>query len=836
MFKGTPHHTGVMAEFKNRGFEFNGSTSEDRTNYFASMAQNDANLDWYLRWLADALVNSNVARKDLDSEMTVVRNEMESGENNPSSVLYQKTIAAAYWWHAYGHVPIGARSDVENVDITHLQAFYHKYYQPDNAVLIVTGKFDPAKTLAIIADTFAKIPRPARVIEPTYTLDPVQDGEHAVTVRRVGGAPVLYAMYHIPAGSDPRYAAAILSLTILGGNEFRLSHSVIEKGLAADAGAEAISREEPGVALFYAELKADQPIEPARDALLATAESVAAAPFTADELARAKNVWMRGFDNLLADPERLGIGLSEYVALGDWRLLFFRRDTVKAATLAEVNDFAQAFFVRSNRTLGVFIPTPDPVRAPALARVDVQKEMKDFKDDTSVSAGEAFDSSPENLEKRTTFASLPNDIRLGLLSKKTRSAKVEVRINLRFGDEKSLFGKDMAASLAAAMLSHGTERLSREQLAAEFERLQTSWSVGGSAEGATLSLKTDHEHLAAAMKLGIEVLRHPRFDEKEFEQVKSATIQAIQADIDDPQTVLGEKVAQQGNPYPKGDVRYPETSSEELDDLKIATIDEARNFYREFYGATDAVITAVGEFDEPEFKSLVNDGLSTWVSAKPYTRVPRPFYALPAAQLKIETPDKQNALMLVKTTAPLKESDREFQALRVATEIFGGGAAGGSRLADRIRQKDGLSYSVGAFASGGQFNANSSWEAEAIFAPQNQARVRADFYEELARAQKDGFTLAELNQANEGIRQELRLARAQDTSLVGLLASLIERNEPISYLTQVQKLRDSLSVAEINAAFRKYVVPDGLVFGVAGDFAAKTPATPVPAPGTSPAK
>ncbi len=157
LFKGTPRHPTVWGEFNKRGLRANGSTWLDRTNYFASFAANDVNMAWYLDWLADAMTQSFIARKDLDSEMTVVRNEMEMGENSPGRILFEKTMAAMYQWHNYGKSTIGARSDVELVDIGRLQAFYHLYYQPDNATLIVSGKFEPQRTLALIEQHFGKI-------------------------------------------------------------------------------------------------------------------------------------------------------------------------------------------------------------------------------------------------------------------------------------------------------------------------------------------------------------------------------------------------------------------------------------------------------------------------------------------------------------------------------------------------------------------------------------------------------------------------------------------------------------------------------------------------------
>ena len=156
------------------------------------------------------MVNSFVAKKDLDSQMTVVRNEFESGENDPGRILLQRAMSTAFLWHNYGNSTIGARSDIENVPIERLQNFYKTYYQPDNAVLLVAGKFDEAKTLDLIVKNFAPIPRPARVLPKIYTSDPVQDGECAVTLRRVGDVQIVTPLTGA-SGSHPDFAAVHLA-------------------------------------------------------------------------------------------------------------------------------------------------------------------------------------------------------------------------------------------------------------------------------------------------------------------------------------------------------------------------------------------------------------------------------------------------------------------------------------------------------------------------------------------------------------------------------------------------------------------------------------------------
>ncbi|MEO7851889.1 MAG: pitrilysin family protein, partial [Rubrivivax sp.] len=352
LFKGTPKHPQVWAEFTKRGLAANGTTSVDRTNYTASFSANGENLQWYLGWLADAMVNSTITRADLDTEMTVVRNEMERGENSPSRILIQRTLATMFDWHNYGRSTIGARADVENVDIPRLQAFYRLYYQPDNATLIVSGKFDAAQALGWVVGSFGEIPEPTRKLPLQYTLDPAQDGERSVTLRRSGGAPLLMAAYHVPPGSSTEFAAVEMLAQVLGDTPSgRLHKGLTEAGLASSTFAFAWSMAEPAVLILGAELAPGQDVDQARTRLLQVGESLAQAPVTAEELKRAQAEWLNDWEQTFSNPNAVGVALSGAIAMGDWRLFFLGRDQVREVTLAEVQGVAQRYLLPSNRTL-----------------------------------------------------------------------------------------------------------------------------------------------------------------------------------------------------------------------------------------------------------------------------------------------------------------------------------------------------------------------------------------------------------------------------------------------------------------------------------------------------
>ncbi|MGH9674258.1 MAG: M16 family metallopeptidase, partial [Bryobacteraceae bacterium] len=420
LFKGSARHKDIPKELSDHGTRPNGTTWLDRTNYYETFQATDANLEWALDLESDRMVNSFVARKDLDSEMTVVRNEFEAGENDPHGVLFERVVSTAYLWHNYGKSTIGARSDIERVNIERLQAFYKNYYQPDNAVLLVAGKIDEPKTLALVHKYFSPIPRPTRMIQPTYTDEPAQDGERFVTLRRVGDVQALIAAYHVPPGAHDDFPAIFLAgqalTTVPAG---RLYKALVEAKKAATVGGFTFALKEPGLMMFDAAVRKESSIDEARNAMLATLDGIKASPFTAEEVERVRTQSLKNIELTVNSSERFGLTLSEWIAQGDWRLFFLQRDRLRKVTTEQVQAAALKYLKANNRTVGVYIPTAQPERVDIPAAPDVSALVKDYKGDVQISQGEAFDPSPSNIDARTRRGEVAG-IKIAYLSKQTR--------------------------------------------------------------------------------------------------------------------------------------------------------------------------------------------------------------------------------------------------------------------------------------------------------------------------------------------------------------------------------------------------------------------------------
>jgi zinc protease len=849
VFKGTPTHKNVWAEFAKRGLRANGSTWYDRTNYFASFNASDDNLRWYVGWLADAMINSFIARADLDTEMTVVRNEMESGENDPQRILMQRVIASMYEWHNYGKETIGARSDVENVDIARLQAFYRRHYQPDNATLIVSGRFDAAMVRDLVAQAFGTLAKPQRTLNATYTIEPVQDGERIVTLRRTGGTPQVMMAYHVPPGSHPDFGAlALLAQVLTDAPAGRLHKRLVDAKLAAGVFSWPAALAEPGFVLMGAQLGPGQSAERARDVMAKTLDGLRAEPVTAAELERARSQWLNAWERDFNDPQKVGVELSESIALGDWRLYFLKRDHVRKATLADVNRVAAERLRADNRTVGVYLPTAQPQRAPAPARVDVAALVKDYKGDASVAQAEAFDATPANLESRTQrslvgwppgggkasppppkggeearerpVASSAGGMRVALLPKGTRGRAVHARIALHVGDEKSLFGQSTVASMAGANLSMGGAGMTRQQINDAWEKLRAQVSFGADDQTVHVDIETVKENLPDVIRLAGRLLREPAYPPAGLDENKRQWLAAIEAQRKEPDALVTNAIQRHGNPYPRGDIRYAPTFDELEQTIKGITGPQLKSFHQRFYAAADADFAAVGDMDVAAVKQAVEQAFGNWrkpaVGSQAYARVPQPLILPPPARLLLSTPDKQNANLKAYVPLPVSDRDADYVALMAANYILGGNT--NSRLWMRIRETEGLSYDVRSSIGWSPWEANSGWTSTAIFAPQNRAKVEAAWRQEIDRSVKEGYTQAELDEAKNGLLNRRRLSRAQDEETASTLRSQLELGRTFEVSRQVDDKIQALTLDEVNAAWRKHFDPAKLVVAWGGDF------------------
>jgi zinc protease len=835
VFKGTPYHPQIPKALRDHGASFNGSTNSDRTNYFETMPASDENLEFGIALESDRLVNSFVKREDLLSEMTVVRNEFERGENIPASILNQRIHAAAYEWHNYGKSTIGSRTDIERVPIENLQTFYKKYYQPDNVVLIVAGKFEEAKALGLVEQYLGSIPKPTRRLDATYTEEPPQDGERTVTLRRVGAVGSVGVAYHVPSASQADWAPlSVLAGIVSQSPNGRLYKALVESKLATNASARSDNSHDPG--LFFGSASCDpEKLDAARDALVTTLESLGDVPFTEDEVNKAKVRSKRNAEMLQSNSQAMSQALSASSSHGDWRLLFIQRDRVAAVTAADVNRVAKTYFRKPNRTVGVYIPAKESTRLAVPVAPPIDLVVKDYKGGEVGTAGEAFDPSPANLDSRIKIVN-DGSLKAGLLHKKNRGETVSLVLTLHYGSPDSLKGQAAAAGMLPGLMMAGTKKHDRQALREELDSLGIRISTGGGGGGRggrggrgggggggtpgqlTFSVEAKRDTLPRALELLGEILREPAFPVEEFETAKLRTAWMLSAGQTEPGALARNKLSRAQSPYAKDDVRYVPTLEETLDRTRHVTLEQVKTLYETQLGGSHAELGIVGDFDPESTLRLVKQMLSGWESKTPFERIDRKVGDSGTGMKQdIVTPDKSNAEYLAGLSFALSDGDPDYPALRIGNFIFGGSTLA-SRIGDRIRQKDGLSYGATSSFVASSRDPVASLTVTVSTNPANIDKVTAAVMEELQRFLKDGPTDKEVADAKQAFVEAQKVGRTGDAAIAAQIVSNLNTGRTFAFAADQEKAILALTPAKVADAFRKHIDPQRLVVFRAGDF------------------
>ena len=837
LFKGTPTHPDIPGLMKERGAQFNGTTWLDRTNYWETLPATDQNLEFAIRLEADRMTNSPIKAEDLATEFSVVRNEFEAGENSPERILSQRMMAVAYEWHNYGKSTIGNRSDIERVPVDNLRAFYKKYYQPDNAVLVVAGKFDEPKALEYISRYFGALPRPARKLQEAYTEEPAQDGERVVTLRRVGDVGLVGLIYHVPAGPHSEFPAVEVLAEILGDEPSgRLYKALVETRMASSISAHAQPYHDPGVLEITAEVntKDRATLEKVRERILAVIDDVVRTGVTKEEVDRARQSIRKDYELDAHDPNRIAIELSDWAAQGDWRLYFLNRDRSEQVTPAQVQEVAAKYLKASNRTVGFFVPATKPERTPIPEVPDITKLVGGYTGrQTKEATRETFATSPMAIEAQVQRPEPIAGVKLALLPRKTRGESVQLRLMLRYGNAENLKGFTEAAGILPVLMTRGTKSMTRQQIKDALDKNLARMGIGMggramrgfgglSVGGVTFTVETKRAKLPAVLEILRQILREPTLPGSEFEVIKNEELAGIEQGLSDPiRQGLNRVLRLFSRNYPSDDVRYVPTLSERLEWTRKVSLDQVRALYHGYLGADHGELVMIGDFEPSEILPILGKTFEGWKAEKPYARIERPIPPdLKPERETIQTPDKANAVYLAGMQMPLKDSDPDYPALLAGNYVLGGGSLS-SRIADRLRQKGGLSYTAMSMLSADPLDAHAMLMILAIYNPINVDKVATGVDEEIRRLLRDGVKPDELERAKKGYLQQQQQMRTSDTILAVILSEDLYVGRTLQFQADLEEKIQALTPAAVDAALRKHIDPKQLSVITAGDFGKK---------------
>lgn len=811
LFKGTARFPKPDAEIDRRGGSWNAETEVDQTRYYQTHLPSLDNLRLALSIEADRMTQVRIRQADLDREFQVVRNELELADSEPRDLLARRLHHAAYVIHGYGKDPIGTRSDIERARVERLQAFYARHYRPDNAHLVIGGPIERAKTLALVAELFAPIRPQGPPPEKTHTEEPAQDGERFVTVRRVGKLPLLAMYFHTASVADPDQAAlSALSYVLARPGSGRLYKALVETGLAVSVSAENELRAEPGGFLLFIELRSTTDPQRVQQIVAATLSELVQHGITDTELRRFFHHVQAEHHRLSCNPIELVHALSIFATLGDFRLLFYLRNQALSVTAEQVQTVAQRYFVAQNRTTALFLPEKVPPPKTLRATAEVQAALKTFQPGGPLQTGEPFVQAPKNLAQRLVERTLDNGLRLILVPKATRGQQVEWVLSVPFGNEPSIKGKEAVVSLLAPLLGRGTQSLDYDRFLDELDVRKGTFAAttrasipGQLGQHLDLSGRTVRSELPALLSLVSDVVKQPGLRPAEFERVRQQAVAQTEELIHNPMAQALLHLFRHATAFPPNDPRYLPTTDEQLARLAQAKFSDVRFVAQDLLGGQQGRLVLVGDFDPNEVLTAATKQFGSFVAKQPFARLPRPYKPVSPADVRVPLPDKDSAAAAILLPFPLADDHPDFPALVLWHQVFG--AQSVSRLNQRLREKEGLSYEVQSFLQIPTKDNGAFLAALATCAAKNGPKTLAAMREELRRLLEQGPTQEELAQAITGYDKQLDAMLAEDDDLAEVLSRLAFVGRDIRYIDDLRARIHRVTLSQVTEAGKRHL-------------------------------
>lgn len=806
LFKGIPGVADVAAEFRARGIQWNATTSWDRTNYMAVLPADEGRLAWVIDLEARRMVSATFTPQELDTEMSVVRNEFERARSNPYQSLGDSLRSVVLPAHPYGRSPLGTLEQIERVDFARLRAFYKAHYRPDNAVLVMAGNFSPEAALEQVARCFGALPRPDSPVYHPQVVEPPQLGPRELTVQRTGGVELALIGYRTPAARHPDWhALQVLSLMLQRGGAGVLYRDLEQNRKLSEAAFVVAGFLDPALSMAIALPGHGLSLDAARASLIETLEVGLAARLVEDEMRTAQQALDVMLERAMEQPQSVAMMLTEPIAQGDWRLLFAQRDGYAAVTLADVHRVAGTYLRSDNRTVALYRPAPQVVGVSMPEPRPLSEQIAALKPRQAPSAGEALSGEPAELEARTTRLEPRPGWRVAVLRKKQKADVVQVHLVFRHSAPHDM-GADFGWNLLGPWVFQGTATMNTDQFKTAMTALKAVGSLTVSPQHLAIRVDAPRAGLESALALMAELAMRPRLDPEDFQRLKAATLRSWDDGVNDPGARLGLMQARLINRVlgtRPGDFEHRWAGAEYKSRLERLTDGELRALVTTRWGASDVSVSAVGDVDASQLVATVARLFGGWGPGAAFVRPESRMVPVPGQRHHARVQDRPNAALSATLFLPMNLDDAERPALQMAHNLLSRGPD--SVLWKKIRDELGASYDVSGSHHFPTHGDRATLSIAAGSPPHRLEEVLQAIGSELLRLKREGFEAAHLERARRDVLASRKKSRTEEARLMGLLDFQLDRR--VDFLAS--QLEDdriaALTLDQVNAAFRRHV-------------------------------
>ena len=804
MFKGsrkfnTKKGNSVFQTLQSLGARMNATTWLDRTNYFAVLPSE--HLETLIEIEADRMRNAYIKEEDRQSEMTVVRNEFERGQNSPSGVLDENIWATAYQAHPYHHSTIGWKEDIENVSIERLREFYDTFYWPNNATAIAIGDFTEKDALSMIKKHFGKIRKSTKPIPEVYTAEPKQEGIRTITLKRAGQQGIVGVAHKTPAATHPDAPAfMVLSSILSSGKNSRFYKNITDKGLTTSVYIWDSLFRDPGLFTVYANLSPDVDHKTVEKAVVDEYEKIKKDGVSDEEVKNAQTQLIASMKFRQDGSYAIASGLNEAIASGDWTLYTTYNKKIDTVTKEDVQRIVKEYFKEDLSTIGYFIPLGAGGQNKKLATKAKDLEnmkLKHYSEEEELLSSKVVDTEPVEGVR--------------LLTLKRGSGVVTLTGSMLGGD---IYASENArtADMVAAMLDQGTTNMTKFEISAQLEAAGARLGFFNGQARVGFSGKFLSEDTKMVFDLLADQLKNPLFAEEDLNKAKKRQVANYKRS----------KESTRGNAtnnmlkafYGTGHQNSPTDPDKAIEEIKKITPKNLKDFHSKNYGAGTMVIVAVGDVDHNSLESLIKEGFEGWKKSPLQEKKEAGTANKVSDKVYVTMQDKTSTDFLVGTALGIDRYHPDYLPLYVATHTLGGNFS--ARLMQTVRVKEGLTYGINSSMRGFGNGNDGYWMVGGTFSPKLLSKGESSTLREIKKWSEEGITQKELDITKSTLTGGFQVGFDSTGGLAGGILDAIIVHGDLTYLDSYPERIKAITLDEANTAISKYIFFDDLYQVAAG--------------------
>ena len=804
MFKGsrkfnTKKGNSVFQTLQSLGARMNATTWLDRTNYFAVLPSE--HLETLIEIEADRMRSAYIKEEDRQSEMTVVRNEFERGQNSPSGVLDENIWATAYQAHPYHHSTIGWKEDIENVSIERLKEFYDTFYWPNNATAIAIGDFTEADALSMIKKHFGKIRKSTKPIPEVYTAEPKQEGIRTITLKRAGQQGVVGVAHKTPSATDPDAAAfMVLSSILSSGKNSRFYKNITDKGLTTSVYIWDSLFRDPGLFTVYANLSPDVDHKTVEEAIVNEYEKIKKDGVSEEEVKRAQSQLIASMKFSQDGSYAVASGLNEAIASGDWTLYTTYGDKIGAVTKEDIKKIVNKYFLEDLSTIGYFVPlgSGGQGQKPATSAKELEKmKQKHFSTEEELLSSKIIDTEPVK--------------GIRLLTLKRGTGVVTMRGSMLGGDIYST-KNNRTADMVAAMLDQGTTNMSKFEISEKLESAGARLSFFNGQARVGFSGKFLSDDTNMVIGLLADQLKNPLFSKDELEKSKKRQIAGYKRSKESTRGNAMNDMLQAF--YGSDHQNSPTNPDRAIEQIKKLTSEDLKDYHSKNYGLGSMVLVVVGDVDHVKMENLIKQSFDDWKQSPLKNKEEQKTGNKVANKAYVTMEDKTSTDFVVGTALGIDRYHPDYLPLYLATHTLGGNFS--ARLMQTVRVKEGLTYGINSALSGFGNSNDGYWMVGGTFSPKLLSKGESSTLREIKKWAEGGITQKELNVTKSTLIGGFQVGFDTTGGLAGGILNAAVVHNDLTYLDSYPNMLQSITLDRVNSAISKYISFDGLYQVAAG--------------------